>query len=115
MTSTGLEPSVAGLLAYLFGWIGGLVMLLIERQHQPTRFHAAQSIVVFGALSVAAVLISGLSMIPLIGWAFAIVGLFLGPAAVVLWIILMVRAYQQTAIRLPLAADLADQIVAKAS
>ena len=31
-SSTGLQPNVAGLLCYLFGWITGLIFLLIEKE-----------------------------------------------------------------------------------
>jgi uncharacterized membrane protein len=37
---------VSGLLAYLFGWVTGLVFFLIEKEHREVRFHAAQSILV---------------------------------------------------------------------
>jgi hypothetical protein len=46
--STGLEPNVAGLLCYLVGWITGLVFILIEKENQFVRFHAMQSIIIFG-------------------------------------------------------------------
>jgi uncharacterized membrane protein len=39
-TSTGLEENVAGLLCYLFGWVSGLVFLLLETENRFVRFHA---------------------------------------------------------------------------
>lgn len=41
---TGLEPNVAALLAYLFGWLGGLIFYLIEKDNKFVRFAAMQSI-----------------------------------------------------------------------
>jgi len=49
-SSTGLESNVAGLLSYLVGWITGLIFFLIEQEDEFVRFHAMQSIIVFGAV-----------------------------------------------------------------
>ena len=49
-TSTGLDENVAGLLCYVLGWVSGLVFILIEQENNFVRFHAMQSIIVFGAL-----------------------------------------------------------------
>ncbi|MEE8194196.1 MAG: hypothetical protein V3T73_01680 [Dehalococcoidales bacterium] len=51
-SSTGLDENVAGLLCYVLGWVGGLVFILIEPENKFVRFHAMQSIIVFGALNV---------------------------------------------------------------
>ena len=48
---SGLTENVAGLLCYVLGWITGLVFFLIDKRPF-VRFHAAQSIVTFGALHV---------------------------------------------------------------
>jgi uncharacterized membrane protein len=51
-SSTGMQPNVAALLSYVLGWITGLIFFLIEKENKFVRFHAAQSLVVFGALTV---------------------------------------------------------------
>ena len=102
-TSMGLEPNVAGLLCYVVGWITGLVFFLMEKENRFVRFHAMQSIVVFGALTVASII---LSVIPIIGW---IVGWLLGIVGLVLWILLMVKAYQNQWYKLPWAGDFAEK------
>jgi len=38
-----MEENVAGLLSYLFGWISGLIFLLIDKRPF-VKFHAAQSL-----------------------------------------------------------------------
>ncbi|MGH9710063.1 MAG: zinc ribbon domain-containing protein, partial [Candidatus Acidiferrales bacterium] len=50
-TETGLSENVAGLLCYVLGWITGLIFLLIDKRPF-VRFHAAQSLVTFGALNI---------------------------------------------------------------
>ena len=102
-TSTGLEQNVAGLLCYLALWVTGLVFFLIEKENRFVRFHAMQSIVVFGALTIASII---LGFIPIIGW---IVGVLLWIVTVVLWILLMVKAYQNQWYKLPWAGDFAEK------
>ena len=51
-TSTGIQPNVAGLLSYVLGWLTGLIFFLIEKENKFVRFHALQSMIVFGALFV---------------------------------------------------------------
>lgn len=46
-----LSENVAGMLSYLLGWITGIVFLLVDRRPF-VRYHAAQSVAVFGALSI---------------------------------------------------------------
>jgi len=113
-TQSGLSENVAGLLCYLLGWITGLIFFLIDKRPF-VRFHAAQSIVVFGGLTVIRIVLSmlfvsgglaGFSAGVGILWLVSLVGL-------VLWILLMVKAYQGEKYRVPLAADLADQIFGK--
>src|ERR1700691_680053 len=50
-TQSGLSENVAGLLCYLLGWVTGLIFFLTDKRPF-VRFHAAQSIVVFGGLMV---------------------------------------------------------------
>jgi uncharacterized membrane protein len=53
-----LPENVAGMLCYLFGWVGGLVFLLFD--HRPfVRFHAAQSVAVFATLNILLLALSG--------------------------------------------------------
>ena len=57
-TSVGLEENVAGLLCYVLGWVSGLVFILIEKENKFVRYHAMQSIFVFGSLTVIWIIIS---------------------------------------------------------
>jgi uncharacterized membrane protein len=102
-TSTGLDENVAGLLCYVLGWISGLVFFLIEKENKFVRFHALQSIIVFGVLFLAAFIIS---WIPFIG---GLISGLISVLALVLWIILMIKAYQGEKFKLPWAGDLAEK------
>ena len=104
-TSTGLEANVAGLLCYVAGWISGLVFLLIEKDNKFVRFHAIQSIIVFGVLSVASIV---LGWIPLLN---VVIVPLISVLGLVLWIILMIKAYQGDKYKLPWAGNLAEKQV----
>ena len=110
-TSTGLEANVAGLLCYVLGWISGLVFILIEKENKFVRFHAMQSIVTFGAITVVSIALSILGLIPFIGVVFNIINWIIGVLAFVLWIILMVKAAQGTMYKLHWAGNFAEKQV----
>ena len=102
-TSTGLEENVAGLLCYVLGWISGIVFLLLEQENKFVRFHAIQSIVVFGAITVIQII---LGFIPIIGLVLSYI---IWLISLVLWIVLMVKAYQGQTYKLPWAGEFAER------
>ena len=102
-TSTGMDENVAGLLCYVLGWISGLVFFLIEKKNKFVRFHALQSIIVFGVLTLASIV---LGWIPFIGW---VISSLISVLAIVLWILLMIKAYQGEKYKLPWAGNLAEK------
>jgi len=110
-TSTGLEANVAGLLCYVLGWVSGLVFFLIEKENKFVRFHAMQSIVTFGAITVVSIILSILGSIPFIGVVFNIINWIVGVLAFVLWIVLMIKAVQGAMYKLPWAGNLAEKWV----
>lgn len=109
--STGLQENVAGLLCYLLGWLTGIIFLLIDKRPF-VRFHAAQSIVVFGALT----LIHWILSIAFLGGGFIGFGVWflivrlVDLVSLVLWIVLMVMAYQGKTYEVPIAAPIAKNI-----
>jgi uncharacterized membrane protein len=104
-STTSLEPNIAGLLCYLGVWITGIVFLIIEQKNSFVRFHALQSIIVFGTLSLATAI---LTPIPFAGGFF---GGVIGVLFFILWIVLMVKAYQGQLYKVPAAGDLAEKII----
>jgi len=102
-SSTGLEANIAGLLCYVLGWVSGLVFFLIEKESKFVRFHAIQSVYVFGAITVAGIV---LGWIPVIG---LVIGSLIWVLGVILWIILMIKAYQGEKFKLPMVGDWAEK------
>jgi uncharacterized membrane protein len=105
-TSTGLSPNIAGLLCYVGIWISGIIFFVLEQKNKFVRFHAAQSIVAFGTITVAGIL---LGLIPVVGRAFASI---IGIIGFIVWIIMIVKASNGEWYKLPWAGDVAEKIVA---
>lgn len=123
-TESGLDENVAGALAYLVGFISGLVFYLIEKENEYVRFHAAQSMVVSAAvfllwvgMSVASMVLttmsagSGFFAFGLLSLLLSLVWLFVFLGAVGLWVFLLIRAYQGKKTRIPVAAGIADGLL----
>ncbi|MDI6799815.1 MAG: DUF4870 domain-containing protein [Actinomycetota bacterium] len=104
-SGTGLDPKLAGLLCYAFGWISGIIFYLITPKDEYIRFHAMQSILVFGFLSVLGFVTN---MFWYIGWGISSLISLIG---LVLWVVLMVKAYQGEKYKLPFFGDLAEKYI----
>ena|SRR5215472_67747 len=113
--SSGIGNNVAGLLCYLFGWLGGLIFLLIEpyKNDRFVRFCAFQSI--FFNVAVVALWI-GLSILSFILGMITkgLATLLMFPLMLILWlgvlvvaIYLMIKAYGNQEVKLPVIGDLA--------
>jgi len=102
-SSTGMQANGAALLSYLLGIITGLVFFLVEKENKFVKFHAMQSI----CFSIALFVISTvLVFIPVIEWILLpLVQL----ASIVIWVILMVKAFQGVWFKLPIIGKIAAQ------
>lgn len=113
--TSGLTENVAGLLCYLIGWLTGIIFLLIDKRPF-VRFHAAQSIVVFGGLMIIRIVLT-------FGWfssfgfwsLWSLVSLAVSLITLILWIYLMVTAYQGRTVEIPIAARIAKSIAGNPS
>jgi len=116
--SSGMDPKLAGLLAYVIPPITGIVFLLIEKTNDVVRWHAAQSIVFGVAWIVMWIILMVLStvlssVIPVIGWVISmIIYLVVWLGGLVLWVICLIKGYSGTKWRMPLLAPYADKVVA---
>ncbi|TDQ40848.1 DUF4870 domain-containing protein [Aureibacillus halotolerans] len=102
-SSTNLDPKLAAMLCYLGIFITGIIFFMIEKKSRYVRYHAMQSIIVFGILSIISFV---LGFIPVIGMIINLVYL-------VIWIVLMVSAYQGKWVKAPFASDIAERQSAK--
>jgi uncharacterized membrane protein len=125
-SSTGLDENIAALLAYIFGWVSGLIFFLIEKDSKLVRFHAMQSIL-FNVL---------VAIVCIIGWIVTVVlvlilsqvadamGALAGLLATLIWLVIavgllitlilcLVRAYQGKYFKLPFIGNLAEKFANK--
>jgi uncharacterized membrane protein len=110
---SGMSENVAGFLCYLLGWITGLIFFLIDKRPF-VRFHAAQSMVVFGGLhiiNIALGIFFGAGMMfrggfGAFGMGAALYGL-ISLVGLILWILLMVKGYQHEKFEVPIAGGIA--------
>ncbi|WGI18052.1 DUF4870 domain-containing protein [Methanonatronarchaeum sp. AMET-Sl] len=119
-TSTGLSPNIAGALCYLFGFLTGIIFYFIEKDNDFVRYHAVQSMVVFGGLFVVYVVLGVVGTALTIGFLGSIIGLIvwlfmlvLGLLTFVLWLYLMYKAFNGEKTRLPVVSDLTDKYSGK--
>jgi uncharacterized membrane protein len=97
------NQNLMGAVAYLLGFVSGVVLLLVEKENKFVRFHAMQSVVVFGLLFL-------VGLVPLVGWMLSVV---LVPLSFVLWLVLMWKAYQGETFKVPVLGDFAEKQLAK--
>jgi uncharacterized membrane protein len=119
--AAGLQENVAGALCYLVGFITGILFLVLEpySKNPRVRFHAFQSIffhlawiVLWIAMTILqivihAVLPFGLHLIVSLFSGLVFLVVWLG--GLVLWVMLMVKAYNNSAIVLPVIGPLAQK------
>ncbi len=94
-SSTGLDIAVAGMLAYVAGWLSGAFFLAVEKKSPFVRFHAWQSVLTFLPIFLAI-------------WFVPLWFLF-WPISVALWILLMYKAFRGDRFKLPVVGDIADR------
>ncbi|MGI5878198.1 MAG: DUF4870 domain-containing protein [Christensenellales bacterium] len=108
MTQT--QSKTPAWLAYLGAWITGLIFLAVEKQDQELRWHAAQSLTTFGAISILWPILW--LIFTAIFWILGtILSTIMGLGITALWIYLMYTAYQGKRFRVPIAADIAEKYV----
>jgi len=121
-SSTGLDENIASLLAYVAGWVSGLVFFLIEKNSRLVRFHAMQSIllnilfvvlaVVFGVVITILVIILGqisdalaaiASILSTLLWLVLLLGIL------IVWVLCLIKAYGGQMYKLPIIGNYAEK------
>jgi uncharacterized membrane protein len=86
----GVDKKTGAILSYLLWWITGVIFLFVGKNDPDVKFHAAQSIVFFGSISIVGYVInivswyafSGLGLLSTLIWLFG----------VVIWVICLMKA-----------------------
>jgi uncharacterized membrane protein len=112
MTTLGLDERLERVLAYALLWVSGLVLLVFEK-NRTVRWHAMQSVLTFGILTV---LLVGVSFLQgLLGWipllslltnfGLSLLSHILRWTIFILWLWLMVMAWIRPDYRLPFVSQ----------
>jgi uncharacterized membrane protein len=89
--AAGSNKKTYTILAYLLGWITGLIFLFVGKDDPDVKWNAANSIIVFGGLSVVSLVTSYVPVVNLL--VFLVVFFY--------WAIFMFQAVQGTGQRIP--------------
>ncbi|MBS0657931.1 MAG: hypothetical protein JSR82_06760 [Verrucomicrobia bacterium] len=106
--STGLAPNVSCLLSWLFG----IIFFFIEKNHQPSRWWAKQSIVLFVIAIAWNILAQILAMIGL-GLVVGLLGIVIGLGFLAIGIFGIIKSWSGQAFDMPVLAPLARQYLPK--
>ena len=109
-TGGGLEDNVAGALAYVT-IIPAIVFLVLEpfNRKRFVRFHSFQCIFFAIAWTVLWICLSFVAHIPFLGWATLLIWPLVSLVGFVIWLILVLKAYQGQMFKLPVIGDMAEK------
>lgn len=108
-TSLGMQANVSALLSYVLGLITGIIFYLIEKDNKFVRFHAIQSMITFGGLLVISLANSFILRIMLPWQISSLISGAIGIIGLVLWVVLMIKAFQGDYFKLPIIGDIAEK------
>ncbi|MGC2193173.1 MAG: DUF4870 domain-containing protein [Terriglobales bacterium] len=106
----GLTDNVAGALAYVT-IIPAIVFLVLEpyNKNRFIRFHSFQCIFFAVAWTALWIVLNIIAHIPLLGWLTIMIWPLIGLAGFVIWIVLVLKAYQGRMFKLPVIGDMAEK------
>ncbi len=104
------DTKVKVLIAYLFSFLGGIVIYLIEPTDRFVKFHAMQSILLGLCLTVVWLAGFVLGWVPLIGFAIRVIRWLSGIVFLIATIVCIVKGMGGEEYRLPLIGDKAMEL-----
>jgi uncharacterized membrane protein len=108
--ASGLTDNVAGMLAYVT-FIPAIIFLVTAPYNKSRfiRFHSFQSIFLFVAVVVIQIALSVLTIVPFLIFVTAPLHLLVALGALIVWIIVLMKANQGQMYKLPVIGDLAEK------
>src|SRR5262249_25105935 len=109
-TGGGLTDNVAGMLAYIT-IIPAIIFLVIEpyNKNRFIRFHSFQNIFFWIAWIILSIALGIIGQIPVLGWMTLFLWPIIGLAGFIVWLVLMLKAYQGQMYKLPVIGDMAEK------
>jgi uncharacterized membrane protein len=88
--TSGIDKRTGAVLAYLAWWVTGLIFLFVGKNDPDVKYHGAQSVVVFGALTVLQV---ALGIIGNFVGFIGLLGTLVWIVEIVLWFVCLFKAW----------------------
>jgi uncharacterized membrane protein len=91
--------------------IPAIVFLVLEpyNKRRFIRFHSFQCIFFYIAWTVVWIALGIVGHIPVLGWATILLWPLMGLAGLIIWIVLLLKAYQGQMFKLPVIGDMAEK------
>ena len=105
-----MTDNVAGMLAYVT-FIPAIIFLVVVpyNRNRFIRFHSFQNIFFHVAWIALWIALSIVGMLPFLGWASVLIWPIVGLAGFVVWLVLLLKAYQGQMFKLPIIGDIAEK------
>ncbi len=125
-TSMNLDENVASALCYVLTWFTGLIFYFMEKENKTVRFHAMQSIITFLPLTILGAIFSIVGATTSISYTqtaygsipsgvhqpfivLMYIGWIIYVVMFIIWLILIIKAYQGEKFKLPVVGDIAEK------
>ena len=92
--ASGIDKKTGAILSYLLWWITGIIFLFVGKNDPDVKFHAAQSTIFFGSISIVGFILNriasftDLTLAAILGLISFLIWLF----GVIIWVIALLRA-----------------------
>jgi uncharacterized membrane protein len=106
----GLQPNLASGLGYLFGVVGGIIMLVGGGTNRLVKWNAAQSITIYIAAIVGFIIAFIIGIIPHLGFLAAIIFFVVYIYTGISWLWGTIGGFMGKEVRLPVTAGITDKL-----
>ena len=114
MSKAETNRNLVAALSYFLGFITGVVILLVEKDDKFVRFHAMQSVLIFGGLFVINLVVGIVfGSFSVLGVAVTTVNTLISVIGVIVWIVSMIKAFRGEIFKWPVVGDIAEKQVGK--
>lgn len=108
MAKNDTNRNLVAAISYLLGFITGIVIFLVEKEDKYIRFHALQSTLIFGGFFVLNIILD-VFFRGVLGVFASGISMLVSLAALVVWIVSMIKAYQGEVFKWPIVGDYVER------
>ena len=86
-SGVGSNKKTYTILAYVLGWVGGLIFLFVGKDDPDVKWNAAQSLIIFGGLSILIFILGLIPVVQILTFVLFIIGF-------IFWVIFLIQSLQ---------------------